>query len=189
MKPQFCPSSRAQWRAWLQENHACQSEVWLVFFKQHTGRASISYRDSLEEALCFGWIDGLKRRIDDARYACRFTPRKAKSKWSPLNIRLAKNLIEQGKMTAAGMAAYERRQPYDEQLLEKREQAEVGLPPEAERALRKNTVAWRNYQRLAPGYRKQYALWLASARRAETRERRLREALALLENSEKLGMK
>ena len=81
-----CPT-RADWRSWLQANHAGTPEVWLVYFKKNTGKPSVTYRESVEEALCFGWIDGLKRRVDDERYAHRFTPRRPKSKWSPLNIR------------------------------------------------------------------------------------------------------
>lgn len=96
-------SDRKAWRAWLTENHASEKEVWLAYYKKHTGKATVTYMDSVKEALCFGWIDGLKKRIDEQKYAHRFTPRRVNSKWSALNIRLAKELIESGEMTEAGL--------------------------------------------------------------------------------------
>jgi len=189
MTPLGCPADRAEWRAWLQENHATCSEAWLAFYKKHTGKPSVPYRESVEEAICFGWIDGLKKRIDEECYAHRFTPRKPNSKWSPLNISLAEKMIAQGKMTAAGRAAFDRREKYAESFLQARQSDEVQLPPDLERALQSNPKAWRNFSALAPGYRKQYAGWLASAIKPETREKRLREAIALLEQNRKLGMK
>jgi uncharacterized protein YdeI (YjbR/CyaY-like superfamily) len=189
MEPQVCPRNRAEWRAWLQDHHASTSEAWLVFYKKHTGKPSIAYRDSVEEAICFGWIDGLKRRIDDERYAHRFTPRKENSKWSPLNISLAEQMIAEGKMTPAGLEAFERRRAYNEPFLEARESDQVALPPSIEKALRSNRTAWTNYNALAAGYRKQYAGWLASAVKPETRQRRIEEAIQLLEQNKKLGMK
>jgi len=185
----LCPGSRAQWRAWLQKNHDRRNEIWLVYFKQHTGKPTISYRDSVEEAICFGWIDGLKKSIDEERYAHRFTPRRPGSKWSPLNIRLAEKMKAAGAMMPAGLQAFERRKSYDAELLRHRQSNEVALPEDIEQALRSNQTAWTNYQALAPGYRKQYAGWLSSAVRPETRQKRLREALRLLEQNRKLGMK
>ena len=93
MKSELYISDRNEWRSWLIENHAKENEVWLVYYKKHTGKSTIIYADSVEEALCFGWIDGIKKSIDDEKYAYRFTPRKTGSKWSPLNIKLAKKLI------------------------------------------------------------------------------------------------
>jgi uncharacterized protein YdeI (YjbR/CyaY-like superfamily) len=115
MKPQFHASSREEWRSWLEKNHAGAKEVWLVYYKKHTGKPSIGYTDSLEEAICFGWIDGLKKSVDEERYAYRFSPRKPKSKWSPRNTKLAKKMIEEKKMTPAGLAAFKQRTGYDEQ--------------------------------------------------------------------------
>ena len=189
MKPLVCPASRTEWRTWLQENHAVRSEVWLAFYKKHTGKPSVAYRDSVEEAICFGWIDGLKRRLDDERYAHRFTPRRPHSKWSPLNVRLAEKMIAEGQMTPPGQAAFEQREAYSDSFTQARQTDEIPLPPEMEQALRSNRKAWRNYVALAPGYRKQYAGWLASAVKPETREKRLREAIQLLEENRKLGMK
>jgi len=188
MKDEFCPAGRMEWRSWLRKNHSRKKEVWLIFYKKHTGKATLGYRDSVEEALCFGWIDGLKRRIDDGRYCHRFTPRKPASKWSPLNISLAEKLISEGKMTAVGLASFERRKSYDPEFLEARAQKESALDPEFERALKENSTAWRHFNELAPGYRKQYIDWLNSAKRPDTRVRRLAEVLKRLEQNMKPEM-
>ena len=93
MNPKAHAANREEWRCWLKANHAEVEEAWLVYYKKHTGKPTVSYPDSVEEALCFGWIDGLKKRIDDETYAHRFTPRRPGSKWSPLNIKLAKTFV------------------------------------------------------------------------------------------------
>lgn len=180
---------RNAWRSWLEMNHASEDEVWLAYYKKHTGKSSVAYLDSVKEALCFGWIDGLKRRIDDERYAHRFTPRKAKSRWSPLNIRLAEELIRSGEMTKAGIAAFDQRVPYDEKLQKALAAKELPLTGETEQALKTSPKAWENFNNLTPGYRKQYVGWLQSAKRPETRKKRLAEAIILLEANKKLGMK
>jgi uncharacterized protein YdeI (YjbR/CyaY-like superfamily) len=182
-------ANRKSWRAWLSRNYARVNEVWLVFYKKHTGKASVAYGDSVEEALCFGWIDGLKRRIDDESYAYRFTPRRPGSRWSPLNISLAERLIRQKMMTRAGLRAFENRRGYDEASIRAREYTGTTLTPELESGLRANKLAWKNFTALAPGYRRQYVLWLRDAKREETRRRRLREAIRLLKQNRKLGMK
>jgi uncharacterized protein YdeI (YjbR/CyaY-like superfamily) len=189
MNPKLCVSSRGEWRSWLRENHATAGEVWLVYYKKHTGKPTIKYTDSVEEALCFGWIDGLKKRIDEKQYAHRFTPRKAKSKWSPLNIRLAKKMIEEGKMAQAGLASFNQRINYDEGFLKASNAKEIPLTTEIEEALKVNKKAWEHFNNLAPGYKKQYVGWLVTAKRPETRKRRLEEAIKLLSENKKLGMK
>lgn len=189
LNPSAHCTTREKWRDWLQKHHATQSEVWLHYFKKHTGKPSVSYRDSVEEALCFGWIDGLKRRVDDERYAHRFTPRKKKSKWSPLNISLAKKLIAEGKMAEAGLAAFNKRIAYEEEFLEKRDKAELPVHEEFRKALEANPTARKNYEAMTPGYRKQFIVWITSAKREETRNKRTAEAVRLLEQNKKLGMK
>ncbi|MBT8073559.1 MAG: hypothetical protein HKP21_07600 [Xanthomonadales bacterium] len=186
---QFCASSREEWRAWLQQNHAGASEIWLVYFKKHTGKPTVDYAESVEEALCFGWVDGLKKRIDEYRYAHRFSPRKAKSKWTPLNIQRARKMIEAGKMTEAGLVSFRQRLEYDEKFLQARTQKKLELPAEMEAAIKLNEAAWNNFKQLAPGYRKQYVGWLVSAKKPATRTRRLEEAIRLLARNKKLGMK
>lgn len=189
MDPHFYAATRQQWRAWLKKNHARAKEVWLIFYKRDANKSSVSYQESLEEALCFGWIDGLKKRIDNERYTHRFSPRKVKSKWTETNIKLAKKLINEGKMMPAGLATFEQRSAYSKEITEVRKAKEVALPAELERALKKNKKAWNNFTQLAPGYRKNYVLWLTTAKKPETRDKRLKEAITLLANNEKLGMR
>lgn len=177
-------ADRSAWRRWLKKNHATASEVWLVYYKKHTGKPSVTYLDSVREALCFGWIDGIVRRIDDETYTHRFTPRRPGSRWSSTNVRLAKELIASGDMTDAGLAAYRRRVEPGKPPID-----ESSLAPEIETALRADAAAWRNFQDLAPSHRRQYVGWLMSAKRPETRAKRLAEALRLLAENKTLGMK
>jgi len=187
MKPKLYFPERKAWRAWLQEHHVEDGHVWLVFFKKGTGVASMDYVEGLEEALCFGWIDGLKKRIDEQRYAYRFTPRKKASKWSPTNIRLAQKMIAQGKMTQAGLTVFENRIPYDEGFL-KAKAGGTDLPVEIMNRLKANKTAWKNFTELSPGYKKQYVAWLTSAKKEETTRRRTEKAIRLLEENKKPGM-
>lgn len=189
MEPRVYASDRKTWRAWLARHHASETEAWLVYYKKHTGKPSVGYLDSVREALCFGWIDGLKKRVDDETYAHRFTPRKPRSKWSPQNIRLATELTELGLMTEAGLSAFEQRRVYDEETLDMIQAQAITLSEETEKVLRANRKAWENFERLTPGYRKQYVAWLQTAKRPETRKKRLEEATRLLEQNRKLGMK
>jgi len=182
-------SDRKAWRDWLTENHASEKEVWLAYYKKHTGKATVAYLDSVKEALCFGWIDGLKKSIDEQRYAHRFTPRRPASKWSPQNIRLAKELIESGEMTKAGLEAFEQGVPYDQELQKVLSAKEIPLTAETEQGLKTSRKAWNNFNQMSAGYRKQYVIWLQSAKKAETRKTRLEEAIRLLEKNQKLGMK
>ena len=181
-------SNRSQWRAWLEENHQGEGEIWLVYFKKHSGKASVSYSASVEEAICFGWIDGLKKSIDHQRYAHRFSPRRAKSRWTPVNIERAHRMIEQGLMMPAGLAAYENRQEYDDEFNRLRQADRLEMPEEINEALKSNPKAMSNFEALAPGYQKQYLLWLTTAKKPETRARRLEKALKMLEKNQKPGM-
>ena len=182
-------SDRKAWRVWLTKNHASEKEVWLAYYKKHTGKATVSYLESVKEALCFGWIDGLKKSIDEEKYAHRFTPRRAGSKWSPQNIRLAKELIESGDMTKAGLEAFNQGVPYDQELQEVMSAKEVPLTAETEKGLKTSREAWNNFNQMSAGYRKQYVVWLQSAKKSDTRKTRLEEAIRLLEKNQKLGMK
>lgn len=185
----FQAKNREDWSKWLKNNHLSETEIWLVYYKKHTGKQTISYLDSVEEAICFGWIDGLKKSIDDEKYTHKFTIRKAKSRWSPQNIILAEKMIAENKMTRAGLEFFEQRIEYDKEFLKVRDSINITLPPEIEQALKKNRKAWENYTKLTPGYKKQYAGWLISAKREETQKKRLEEAIKLLEQNKKLGMK
>ncbi len=176
---------REQWREWLREHHDTATVVWLVFFKKHTGTPSMSYDAAVEEALCFGWIDSIVKRLDENRFARKFTPRKDTSKWSASNLRRVDGLIRSGRMTEVGLAKV----PADVEALPPVSSRPLELPPFFAEALAADPRAQSFFSSLAPSYRRDYIHWVGSAKRAETRERRLHEALCLLAQGRKLGMK
>jgi len=185
----FEAKNRKEWRKWLENNHSDTNEIWLVYFKKHTNKPTITYMESVEEAICFGWIDGIKKRIDDERYTHRFTPRRKNSKWSPVNIKVAKAMIKVDLMTKEGLRAFERRKEYNSDILKVRFSSVDDIPIEFEEKLRENKTAWKNFTSLAPGHKRQYILWMNSAKRKETKQKRYSEAIKLLEQGKKLGMK
>ena len=182
-------SNRNDWRAWLSKNHACNKEVWLIYYKKHTGKPSIPYDDSVEEALCFGWIDGIIKRVDDEKCARKFMPRKGRSRWSESNKKRAEKMVREGKMTEVGMAKIEEAKKNGEWFKFHVRPKELVVPVFIEEALRKNRKAYENFNGLAIGYRKLYVAWISSAKREETRKKRIAEAIGLLEKNEKLGLK
>lgn len=184
----FTATNRAQWRAWLAEHHESEQEIWLVYFKKHTGKAAVTYADSVEEAICYGWIDGLKKSIDDERYSHRFSPRRTKSRWTPVNIERARRMIEQELMAPAGLAAFENRQEYEDSFNRLRQAEHLPVPEDINKALESRPRAMKNFKALAQGYQKQYLLWLTTAKKPETRARRLEKALTMLEKNQKPGM-
>jgi uncharacterized protein YdeI (YjbR/CyaY-like superfamily) len=173
------------WRKWLAGHHDSVSEVWLVFHKRHTGRESIPYGDALDEALCFGWVDSLVRRLDDERYARKFTPRKPDSRWSTINRTRYARLAAEGRLEAAGVS----RAPTENSDYPPRPPWSGKLPAYIRDALKQRPKAWSFFESLAPSYRRLYVGWIDSARRPETRLRRLREAIGLLAAGKKLGLK
>jgi uncharacterized protein YdeI (YjbR/CyaY-like superfamily) len=179
---------RAAWRAWLEENHAREREVWLVYYKKHTGRPRVPYDDAVEEALCFGWIDSVVRRVDDDSYLQKFTPRRDKSNWCESNVRRARKLIGEGRMTKAGLDAIAEG-ALDTEFAPKPKSKDVEVPRFVSDALKGTPRAWENFNALAPSYRREYVNWIMQAKREETRERRLAEAARLLSENKKLGMK
>lgn len=181
-------TDRAAWRAWLEEHHATEREVWLVYYKKHTGRPRVPYDDAVEEALCFGWIDSVVRRLDDDSYLQKFTPRRGKSNWCESNVRRARRLIAEGRMTKAGLDAIAEG-ALDTEFAPKPKSKEVEVPRFVSDALKKTPRAFENFNALAPSYRREYVGWITQAKREETRERRLAEAARLLSENKKLGMK
>ena len=175
---------RQAWRKWLEEHHASSLEIWLVFHKRHTGVTSVPYDDAVEEALCFGWIDSLVRRLDDAKYARKFTPRKANSRWSTSNRRRYAELEARGLLAAQGLARAPTSRSGDAPS-----PSVSTLPSYIEETLKADPVAWQFFEQLAPSYRRAYIGWIDSAKRQETKEKRLREALGLLASGKKLGLK
>jgi uncharacterized protein YdeI (YjbR/CyaY-like superfamily) len=172
------------WRSWLGKHHDVETEIWLVFHKRHTGRMSVDYHDAVDEALCFGWIDSLIRRLDDERYARKFTPRKADSRWSTSNRRRYGALKAGGRLAPPGL-----KRPPTARSGDAPRPSGTTVPPDIERALRATRSAWKFFERLAPSQRRMYVGWIDSAKRPETRDRRLREAISLLAAGRKLGLK
>lgn len=182
-------TSREDWHTWLKENHDQEKEVWLIFYKKHTGQSRLPYDDAVEEALCFGWIDSIVKRIDDEKYAQKFTPRKPDSKWSELNKKRVEKMIRQGRMTEAGMALINaaKKSGKWEQVISLPK--ELTLPPGIKDALAANKKAWENFNQLAPSQQRLYVGWITTAKKEETRQRRLKEAVELLAQGKKLGLK
>jgi len=180
-------ADRSEWRAWLENNHATEKEVWLIYYKKETGKACVTYQESLEEALCFGWIDSLIQKIDEEKYARKFNPRRAGSKWSELNKHLVAKLAKEGRMTEAGLASVDFDLPAAEGPRPKR--APLPLPDWLKAGLMTSPKAWENFNRLPPSHQRNYIGWISQAKREETRQRRIREAIQLLEKDQRLGLR
>ena len=183
--------TRDAWRAWLAAHHASESEIWLVFHKAHTGQSSVPYGETVEEALCFGWIDSLIKRLDDDRYARKFTPRRLGSVWSEINKKRVEKVLAEGLMTDAGTifvseakasGEWDRKQVRPSMSTDE-------LPIELSEALETHPVASETFYALAATYQKQYIQWIATAKRTDTRQRRTSEAIEKLERGERLGLK
>jgi uncharacterized protein YdeI (YjbR/CyaY-like superfamily) len=175
--------TRAAWRRWLSKHHASSPGIWLVRHKPHSGVESMPYEALVCEALCFGWIDSLVKRLDDDRYAIKVTPRKPTSKWSPSNRKRWKQLEAAGLLAPPGLAAA----PTSTTYAPRPKVAE--LPPYIAKAFQSNRKAWQHFQSLARTYRRDFVVWIHTAKRPETRERRIRESLELLSSGKKLGLK
>ena len=175
--------TRADWRRWLAKNHASSPGIWLIRHKRHTDVESMPYEDLINEALCFGWVDSLVKRVDDSRYAIKVTPRKPTSKWSDINRKRWKQLRAAGLLAAPGLAAGPTAKTYAP-----RPQIPK-LPAYFAKALKTNPKAWLNFQALAPTNRRNFVVWVHLAKRPETRERRIRESVELLSAGKKLGLK
>ena len=186
----FDARTRERWRQWLAKNHASESEVWLIFHKKHTGKPCVAYTDALDEALCYGWIDSLVKRIDDDRYARKFTPRKLESNWSSINIKRYNALKAAGKLAAPGLArSPEGRPVVDAPPSDSLPSAFSNYIEAAVAALKQDRRAWTSFEALPPSHRRRYVSWIAMAKLEKTRESRLREAIAMLRSGKKLGLK
>jgi uncharacterized protein YdeI (YjbR/CyaY-like superfamily) len=164
-------------RAWLDANHATARELWIGFYKKGAGRAGISYAQAVDEALCAGWIDGVRKTLDGESYVNRFTPRQARSVWSAVNIARATELEAEGRLRPAGRAAFAARAAgQDRQYAYEREAAT--LPPAAEATFRANAPAWAFFQAQAPWYQRAAIWWVVSAKQEATRARRLATLIA-----------
>jgi uncharacterized protein YdeI (YjbR/CyaY-like superfamily) len=174
-------------RAWLEANHETASELWVGFHKKATGRPSMVWSEAVDQALCFGWIDGIRKRVDGDSYANRFTPRKPRSTWSNVNIEKVARLSEQGLMTPAGLRAFEARDPVKSGIYSFEQRPET-LPPAFEEQFRANADAWTFWQTQPPGYRRTATFWVLSAKRAATRQRRLATLIEDSAHGRRIGL-
>jgi uncharacterized protein YdeI (YjbR/CyaY-like superfamily) len=175
-----------QWRKWLEDNHRTAHEIWLIFWKKHTGKPCIDYDTSVETAVCFGWIDSLMKSVDEQCYARKFSPRAGKSDWSFLNRERALEMMRQGKMTEAGMEAVKEAMENGSWYLTPQT---VEMPVELENKLDTNREAALYFAELAPSYRKQFMSWVGEAKKPEIRLKRAEDAVQLLAKHMKLPMK
>jgi uncharacterized protein YdeI (YjbR/CyaY-like superfamily) len=174
------PKTLAEWRSWLEANHLESKEIWLVIPKVGKAGFELTMRDGVDEALCFGWIDSRGKRLDENRFMLRLTPRKSVTNWSQRNLRRAYDLIDQGRMTEAGMSKL----PVDFRSSivmtnDQVEQEEI-LPPELEHSMKADTNVWNSFRRLTPGRRKEFIRWVSSAKRPETRHKRIARTVELI---------
>jgi len=171
LKPRFFKTP-TDFRKWLAAHHDSETEFWVGFYKKDSGKASITWPQSVDEALCFGWIDGIRKSIDEASYKIRFTPRKQLSTWSAVNIKRVGELTEQKLMQKAGLKAFAARQEKRSGIYSY-EQRSTDLPTQYAKKLKKNAAAWKFYQVQPPSYRKAVNWWVLSAKQEETRLKRL----------------
>ena len=173
-----------EWRSWLSKNHLRQQGVWLLFRRKSAAVKSITYQQAIDEALAYGWIDSVIKRIDSETYARKFTPRRPWSIWSKANIERVERLKAAGRMVKPGLEAFAKRTG-EISLLEKFNAEGVKTPKDLEDALKGNRTAWTNYERFAPSYRKRYLIWISGAKRPETRQKRVSEAVHLISRNVK----
>jgi uncharacterized protein YdeI (YjbR/CyaY-like superfamily) len=172
----------AEWREWLAKHHDSVSEIWLVFYK---GKASLGYEEAVNEALCYGWVDSLIKRLDDERYARKFTPRKPDSRWSTLNRRRYAKLQAEGRLMPPGLE----RPPTDKSGDSPIPRELKELPAYIQKELKKTPAAWKNFEGLPPSHKRMYVGWIDSAKREETKLKRLTQAVGMLTRGERLGLK
>ncbi|HEX5889422.1 MAG TPA: YdeI/OmpD-associated family protein [Pyrinomonadaceae bacterium] len=185
-KPKFFATPE-KFREWLEKNHASANELLVGFHKKSSGKKSITYAEALDEALCFGWIDGVKRSLNETSYTQRFTPRRARSIWSLVNVKHVERLKKEGRMHAAGLAAYEQRDPKRTGIYAF-ENAPRDLSAEYEKQFRKVTGAWEYFQTYPPYLKKTVSFWVMSAKKEETRSARLQRLIESCAKGERIGV-
>ena len=186
------PKTRNDWRKWLEKNHSTSPGIWLMYYKKRSGKRKFDYADAVEEALCFGWIDSLPRKIDEERSALKFTPRKPKSVWSKLNKQRVEKLMEQKLMTSAGLAKIElakKNGSWNTLNASDLHADNNSMPEELRKTFNKNKRAMENFLAFPPGYRKQFLFWIASAKRPETKAARIQQTVLMAAANKKPGVK
>jgi uncharacterized protein YdeI (YjbR/CyaY-like superfamily) len=171
-------ASPAEFRAWLEEHHETETEVWVGMWKKATGKQGLNWAQAVDEALCFGWIDGIAKRVDGERHKQRFTPRKPTSNWSAINIANVERLRSEGRMRPAGEAAFARRRDDRTAVYSHEQRMNPEFAPEEQAQLEGDAEAWSYWSARPPSYRRQATWWVISAKRPETRARRLATLIA-----------
>ena len=187
---QVHPKTRQAWRKWLEKNHDVAPGVWLIYYKKETGKRRLSYAEAVEEALCFGWIDSLPRKLDEERTMLKFTPRKPKSGWSEINKKRIEQLIETKQMTKAGLLKIElakKNGSWDTLTNSDQHANKNTLPADLEKALKKNKNAYENFNAFSHSYRKRFLFWIDSAKREETRKTRIEQTFLMAAANKKPG--
>lgn len=179
--------NREAWRAWLQENHAARKEAWIVILKNHAPKNGIYYEEAVEEALCFGWIDGVMKSTPEAFYYLRFSPRKQNSTWSASNQKRVAQLIEQGRMTEAGLAKIREARENGEWDAAIRREDPSNLPDDLQKALAANAGAQANFEQYPASQKKQILYWIASAKMAKTRRARIQSVVEMAAQKKRFG--
>lgn len=188
-------STPESFRSWLDANHSNSPGIWIIFYKKHVNIECIGYKEALEEALCFGWIDSLIKRIDNDKYARKFTPRTNKTKWSEINKKLVTALIKEGRMTEEGLKKidiYIKKGSVDweiNDLKKENHKKEIDVPDFIIKEFAKNDLALANFNNLAQTHKKHYVIWVTSAKREKTILNRLKKSVELLKENSKLGLK
>ncbi len=185
--------NRREFKDWLTENHDKSPGIWMLYYKKHVKTDCIHYKDALEEALCFGWIDSIIKKVDEEKYVRRFTPRSDTKNWSDVNKRIVSGLLKEGKMTEAGLSKIDGSVMAEIENLNTetvtKEKKAFEIPEFIISELAKNEPALTNFNNLAQSYKKQYVLWITSAKREETVKKRIEEAIGLLKENKKLTSK
>ena len=184
MPNQITIHTRAQWREWLTRNHKSKEQVMLISHKKHTGQSAITHRESVEEAICFGWIDTIMKSLDEDRFGRIFVRRKPGANWSKNTLRYAEEMIAAGKMTPEGMAAYKlgaKKKPIDHDR-----PTEWTVPEDLALALAKNPAASQGFEAYPPSAKKAHLSWLFNAKKPETREKRIRKMVAAAEKGNRI---
>lgn len=173
----FYPKNREEWRKWLEKNHKTAEEIWVIYYKKDSGKPRIPYDEAVEEALCFGWIDGQAQGIDEQKYAQRFSPRRPKSNWSELNKERVRKLIKNGQMTTAGLEAF----PHEHKA------SKLKIPKDILKAIKENKDAWEYFQHLPESYKRVRIAWIDASGLPEQKPKRLAYFIKMTAQNKKFG--
>jgi uncharacterized protein YdeI (YjbR/CyaY-like superfamily) len=183
----FFAEDRVHWREWLDKYHSKKSEVWLIIYKKHVKEDCVSYDEAVEEALCFGWIDGTLKRIDDREHAIRFTPRRKNSIWSESNLERINRMINEKKVTPPGLEIFNARDPEKTAPSVKYRGKEVPVPEYIEEIFKEDEEIWEKFSSMPPSHKNQYIGWIDTAKKEETRIRRAKKAVDMIRKEEVRG--